>query len=179
MQSRIDNEEDFEERVKYTELQVANEEKNYKNEISRQQQTISKLSEESSFINFQLKEKEQEIRINELKLKELRKINMHNQEILKGVVNRNKSNDSRAMSAKPKENINNNNIYNRSKSKPFVSKTPNSIRNNRPFNNIKFENKVNTNYSNLPVLYDRQDTKTEKDKEDMLNQIENLSKLSY
>ena len=37
-------------------MQYANEEKNYKNEVLRQQGIISKLSEEQSLINIQLKE---------------------------------------------------------------------------------------------------------------------------
>ncbi len=165
-------EDDLEEKIKYLELQINNEEKNYKNEMIKQQGIINKISEELTLLNIQLKEKEQEIRINELKLKELKKINNHNQELIKGVVGRNKSNDGRAISAKNK------NFNDRSKSKPHL--TPSSIRNNRPFN-IKFENKVNTNYNNNYNNYnlpnERLETKGDnKDKDEMLNQIENLSK---
>lgn len=185
-QNSLMNEEDvnsLEEKVKYCEMQYANEEKNYKNEVARQQGQISKLSEELSLINIQLKEKEQEIRINELKLKELKKISIHSREIQnlnQQAVMRNKSIDARPISANNKDMP----IQLRSKSKPVQSRTPNHYRNNRPFN-IKFDNQVNTNYTNnplpvrnlLPSIDNRGESMKHKEKDEMLNQIENLSKI--
>jgi hypothetical protein len=70
----------YEEQMKFSEIQINAEEKNYKSEITRQQAQISKMGEEINFLTFQLKEKEQDIRINDLKLKELNKISKHQQE---------------------------------------------------------------------------------------------------
>lgn len=190
----------LEEKTKFAEIQVMNEEKNYKNEIGKQNNIIGKLSEELSMINITLKEKEQEIRINELKMKELKKINniQNNNNVNNNMntnYNRNKSNEIRAISAHMKDgNLN----HNRSKSKPmmYMSKTPNHNsrggNSNKPFSNIKFDNSktnYNNNYNfnnvggnisnnkynnNLPLISDnRVETK---EKEEMLNQIENLSK---
>lgn len=69
----------LEEKVKFMESQLAQEEKQYKTEIYKQQELINKLNEDISILNLQLKEKDQEIRINELKLKELKRISKHNQ----------------------------------------------------------------------------------------------------
>jgi len=70
----------YEEQMKFSEIQINAEEKNYKTEIARQQAHIAKMNEEISLLTIQLKEKEQDIRINDLKLKELKKINKHQQE---------------------------------------------------------------------------------------------------
>ena len=69
----------FEEKIKNLESQISMEEKQYKSEISRENDLISKLNDELSILTLQLKEKEQEIRINELKLKELKRMSKHNQ----------------------------------------------------------------------------------------------------
>ena len=65
----------YEEQMKFSGLQINNEEKNYKKEINKQQNLIAKINEEITLLNIQLKEKEQEIRINDLKLREFKKIN--------------------------------------------------------------------------------------------------------
>ncbi len=69
----------FEEKIKNLESQINMEEKQYKSEIQRENELITKLNEELSILTLQLKEKEQEIRINELKLKELKRMSKHNQ----------------------------------------------------------------------------------------------------
>lgn len=69
----------YEEQMKFSEIQIHAEEKNYKTEILRQQAQIAKMTEDISLLTIQLKEKEQDIRINDLKLKELKKINKHQQ----------------------------------------------------------------------------------------------------
>jgi hypothetical protein len=179
-----DNLTSLEEKCKFSELQFSNEEKNYKIEVNRQLIVLNKLSEDLSIINIQVKEKEQEIRVNELKIKELRKINKHSNEIFsihsqatkQDSKNKLKSDNTRAISA----NIKDKNIYNngRNKSNPIMSKTPLNYRNNKPFE-IKFDKQHDTNYSYkhskisaLPSLKDN----NLYEKEDMLNQIENLSK---
>ena len=93
---------------------------------------------------------------------------------------RNKSNDLRPISANNKEA----NTHIRSKSKPLYSITPNNLRNNRPFN-IRFDGQITTNYTNnpvpvrnlLPSIENNRGSTKNGDKEEMLNQIENLSKI--
>lgn len=76
----INNVTGYEEQMKYSEIQINNEEKNYKTEISKQQIQISKMNDEINLLTIQLKEREQDIRINDLKLRELKKINKHQQD---------------------------------------------------------------------------------------------------
>jgi hypothetical protein len=191
---------EIEEKAKYSELQANNEEKNYKNEILKQQKIIKKLNDEVNILACQLKEKEQEIRINELKMKELRKINRHMSQ-LKGDREQTKNEETRAVSANMKThhthtiqhrpNINNN------KNIATMSKTPNQ--NVKPFarNEIKFESYSSNNiaqndlkgisydtrgrslnnYNNIHVQKGNSKENDELDKEDMLNQIEKLSNL--
>jgi len=71
----------YQEQMRFSEIQINAEEKNYKSELARQQAHIAKMTEEISLLTIQLKEKEQDIRINDLKFKELRKINKHQQEL--------------------------------------------------------------------------------------------------
>lgn len=66
-------EKDIDEQIRNFEMQISAEEKNYKNELHKQSLINSKINDEISLLRIQLKEKDQEIRINDLKLRELKK----------------------------------------------------------------------------------------------------------
>ena len=70
----------LEERIKLLEIQIVSDEKIYKTESIEQNVTISKLNDEMGILNLEIKEKEQQIKINELKMKVYLNIPTHGQE---------------------------------------------------------------------------------------------------
>lgn len=180
-----DQETIFQEKVRFLEIQNANEERNYKNEVQRQSNMISKLNDEINMINIQSNDKEQEIRINELKLKELRKINRN------PITSQNKNNGKSPIRQERAVSANENKII-RKRNHESMSKTPNHYT-NKPFKINKFDTNNNTNTTNIhqvrtnydspapgknqSMLYDQHES--EPNKEDMLSQIENLSNIIF
>lgn len=172
-----DQNENVEIKFELVNSQVQNEEKHYKTEIAKQLSNISKLTEEVNLYNLQYKEKEQAIRINELKMKEIAKFNKiannleENKKGLKDHKYPTKLYNNRAISANLRVKKDNNNIvYSNNHTKtPTLAKLPNKFYNSRPFsiNDVKFEtakNKTEKSYfKNL-------------ENEEMIRQMENLSK---
>lgn len=116
---------------------------------------MTRLKDDLALLNIQIKDKEQEIRICELKLKEITKANRttHVQRVGNRRLTdkgRNETKTNRSPSAK---------LTNRNKSHNNISK---------PFPNVKFNNN-STDYKTKVNVFN---------KEEMLNQIENLSKLT-
>ena len=167
-------------------MQVASEEKTYKAELSRQQNNITRLTDELGYINIQLKEKEQAIRINEIKLKELAKINKQSHEkIKKNILMKDQEKEKevknpRALSANMKIKTVQKKIIN--KPEQIMSKTPNYSSTHNVYKNKPFEIRFKKNYEkkdnrkdnfSLPSINSNQIIV---DKDEMLTQIENLSK---
>ena len=147
----------FEDKLNHCELVVSNQEKTYKNELIRQKNKITELNEELSLLSIQMKEKEQEIRINDLKLKELNKIKNYHSEIQSLANNLKVKGNDRALSAKMKT------AEKRRDNSNF--RTPNVYQRNKPFNDIKFDKKQNNlNDENF-------------NRDEMMKQIESLSKI--
>jgi len=201
LQEKLEDGEDFsklEDRIKFLEIQVNAEEKKNKSEITKQTSAISKLTDEMAMLNLDIKEKEQQIKINELKLKETKKIKNLTNNLMKKANEKEQPNkkNERAISANFKIPIQN--------EMKLMSITPINLRQNRskPFEieKQKFDvGKMNNNYSsnsnnNLHQYYNvytnynnynnRKSTNVAKIKNhsetsnlSMVSQIEKLSKL--
>jgi len=59
--------------IKEAEQEKVVEEKKYKSQITQQDQNIKQLQHDLTLVNLQIKEKDQEYRLNELKIRELRR----------------------------------------------------------------------------------------------------------
>jgi hypothetical protein len=70
----------LEDKAKEMEQLIQQEEKNYKAEIAKQIEKTRLVNEEIAKLSLKLKEKEQEIRINEIKLKEIKRISKNSME---------------------------------------------------------------------------------------------------
>ena len=64
----------IEEKIKFTEIQISSDERNYKNEINKQNIIIAKLNDEMAILNLEIKDREQQIKLYEITLKETQKI---------------------------------------------------------------------------------------------------------
>lgn len=177
------------------ENQINFEEKNYKINISNQNDMIDQLNQEIDIIKAKLKHIEQSKRINALRQKEINKINRkrntaHGNRLIKNQPARPE------LKPKPKSRGNSRVGAYRNGIRPpytedFTSKTPNFKVNpkmQRPFEINKFRN--GTGYSNRLPNYDTNEKLSQpndggyskRGKEvdhDMLNQIEDLSKFVY
>jgi hypothetical protein len=147
----------FEDKVKHSEVVVVNQEKLYKNELVKQKTRLTEVNDELILLSIQLKEKEHEIRINELKLKELKNIKNYQSEIHSIADSSPQKINGRALSAKTHE---------LRKVEPINSRTPNiGARNNfKPFNDIRFHKT-------------KLDTNEDFNRDEMMKQIENLSNI--
>jgi hypothetical protein len=170
----------YSEKLKLGEMVISNQEKNYKSELIKQKGIINNLNDELSLLTVQLKEKEQEIRINELKIKELGKMKNYHSEIKSlAIKSRTKEKDrmvylerenkERAISANMKPSVH-------AQLKPV--KTPNiHIKSNhKPFslNDVKFDKKKMKNHTE--IIGHHHNNKSEYNKDDMMKQIEQLRK---
>jgi hypothetical protein len=166
----------YSEKLKLGEMVISGQEKNYKSELIKQKNIINNLNSELAQLTLQIKEKEQDIRINELKMKELNKIKNYHSEVRalaktkeKDRVIINKIEKDRAISANMKAVEYNRQIHKNTKS-PNIQ--PLKI-NNKPFqlNEVKFDKKKAQNQTEII-----QDNKDDFNKDAMLKQIEQLSK---
>jgi hypothetical protein len=167
----------YSEKLKLGEMVISNQEKNYKTELIKQKASITTLNDELAQLTLQIKEKEQEIRINELKLKELNKIRSYQGDVkTMAVKSRTKEKDrnygyndnprdNRAISA---------NMKAIEYAKVQANKSP-GIR-NKPFqlNQVQFDKKKGLK-NNTEILQDKDNF----NRDDMLKQIEQLSKILF
>jgi hypothetical protein len=177
----------FSEKLKLGEMVISNQEKNYKTELVKQKGTINSLNDELAHLTLQIKEKEQEMRINELKLKELNKMRNYQGDMRTlAIKSRTKEKDRQVFSYNNEGGRDNRAIsanmkaieYNRLKAN---NKSPGAqVRSNKPFqlNQIQFDKKKGLK-NHTEILQDRQGEKDNFNREDMLKQIEQLSKLVF
>jgi hypothetical protein len=193
-----ENSENFlqlEERIKFFEIQISSEEKNYKSEIIKQNTAMNKLTDDMAILNLDIKEKEQQIKINELKLKETQKIKNLTNNLIKNANEKNstKIKNERANSANLKIAKHNEKKYmyitpinlRQNRSKPFeIEKKKFDAVNLNDFNtnsNPYQEYKIYTNYDKYNIRKNNDAFKIQHQHENsnlsMVSQIEKLSKI--
>ena len=180
----IDKEiEDLKIKIKQNKIIFKNQEKNYLNNLSKQNNKIINLDEEINIIKVQIRHKKQEQKINSLKIKELEKLYLEikqkeklNKEEERNYYYNNNNLNYDDYYNEENENNNNNNISNSESQKISSRKIPFVI---GKFNSNK---NVNQSYTNLHQPFsdfssahnNSHHTHSEKIKDPVFNEIENL-----
>ena len=182
----IDKEiEDLKLKIKQNKIIFKNQEKNYLNNLNKQNNKMINLDEEINIIKVQIHHKKQEQKINSLKIKELEKLYLEikqkeklNKEVERNYYYNNNNNNLNLDDYynEENENNNNNNISNSESQKISSRKIPFVI---GKFNSNK---NVNQSYTNLHQPFsdfssahnNSHHTHSEKIKDPVFNEIENL-----